>query len=240
MPLAAGQAFMLRVTCNMTTTDDTPPTSGSDRIRAWRKARREAGMVKLEFWAPQALRDDIRAAVRAIVTDSTRGPALPHRSRRPTSVSIPSGEPHPMDAVIETAWTVAAVRDALDASPLVREGEMTLRVLEAAEPVLLATMHEYGDLPIYLSVGGAQIVCSVLLWPVAEQENAAAFNEFLLKAQRVVPLSNFAITTVGDQDVYELMGELSSKTTLQTILIELRTLAENAIDATALRETFAA
>ena len=53
-----------------------------------------------------------------------------------------------------------------------------------------------------------------------------------------MPLSNFAITTVGGEDVYELMGELSCKTTLQTILIELRTLAENAIDATALRETF--
>ena len=122
----------------------------------------------------------------------------------------------------------------------VREGEMTLRVLEGAEPVLLATMHEYGDLPVYLSVGGAQIVCSVLLWPVAEQADRHAFNEFLLKAQRVVPLSNFAITNVGGEDVYELMGELSCKTTLQTILIELRTLAENAIDATELRESFGA
>jgi uncharacterized protein YjfI (DUF2170 family) len=143
-----------------------------------------------------------------------------------------------MDAVIETAWTVPAIKTALDASSLVREGEMTLRVLEGAEPVLLAAMHEYGDLPIYLSVGGAQIVCSVLLWPVSEQADPARFNEFLLKAQRVVPLSNFAITSVGGDDVYELMGELSCKTTLQTILIELRTLAENAIDATSLRETF--
>ena len=143
-----------------------------------------------------------------------------------------------MDAVIETPWTVPAIKTAFDDSTLIRDGEMTLRVLEGAEPVLLATMHEYGDLPIYLSVGGAQIVCSVLLWPVSEQADAARFNEFLLKAQRVVPLSNFAITTVGGEDVYELMGELSCKTTLQTILIELRTLAENAIDATALRETF--
>jgi len=143
-----------------------------------------------------------------------------------------------MDAVIETAWTVPAIKVAMDASDLVRESEVTLRVLEGADPVLLATMHEYGDLPIYLSVGGDQIVASVLLWPVAEQADTARFNEFLLKAQRLVPLSNFAITTVGDQDVYELVGELSSKTTLQTILIELRTLAENAIDATDLRDTF--
>lgn len=143
-----------------------------------------------------------------------------------------------MDAVIETAWTVPTIKAALETSELVREGEMTLRVLEGAEAVLLASMNEYGDLPIYLSVGGAQIVCSVLLWPVSEQKDAARFNEFLLKAQRLVPLSNFAITTVNDEEVYELMGELSCKTTLQTILIELRSLAENAIDATELRETF--
>jgi uncharacterized protein len=219
----------------------TPATAQTptDRIRAWRQARRDAGMVKLEFWVPGACRDDVRAAVHAIVTDSTRGPALAPRRRPPTSSPSTGAEP-PMDAVIETAWTVPAIRDALQGSTLVREGELTARVLEGADPVLLVTMHEYGDLPIYLSVGGDQIVVSVLLWPVAEQADTARFNEFLLKAQRVVPLSNFAITTVGDQDVYELMGELSSKTTLQTILIELRTLAENAIDATSLRDTFGA
>ena len=217
-----------------------PSTAATDRIRAWRQARREAGLVKLELWVPEAARDDVRAAVRAIVTDSTRGPHLAGRARRPTSDSITSGDDHHMDAVIETPWTVPAIKEAMDASPLIREGEMTLRVLEGADAVLLATMHEYGDLPVYLSVGWAQIVCSVLLWPVAEQADRHAFNEFLLKAQRVVPLSNFAITNVGGEDVYELMGELSCKTTLQTILIELRTLAENAIDATELRETFGA
>ena len=217
-----------------------PSSAANDRIRAWRQARREAGLVKLELWVPESARDDVKAAVRAIITDSTRGPHLAGRARRPTSHSITSGDDHHMDAVIETPWTVPAIKAALDESALLREGEMTLRVLEGADAVLLATMHEYGDLPVYLSVGGAQIVCSVLLWPVAEQADRHAFNEFLLKAQRVVPLSNFAITNVGGEDVYELMGELSCKTTLQTILIELRTLAENAIDATELRETFGA
>lgn len=194
-------------------------------------------MVKVEFWIPDAAKDDVKAAVHAIVTESARGPVLVRRSRR-SPLNDPSGVKHPMDAVIETAWTVPGIKAALDASDLVREGELTLRVLEGAEPVLLATMHEYGDLPIYLSVGGSQIVVSVLLWPVAEQADRHAFNEFLLKAQRVVPLSNFAITSVSGEDVYELMGELSCKTTLQTVLIELRTLAENAIDATSLRDTF--
>jgi hypothetical protein len=194
-------------------------------------------MIKLEFWVPDTAKDDVKAAVHAIVTDSTRGPKIVRRPRR-NPVNELSGENHPMDAVIETSWTVPTIKTALEASDLVREGEMSLRVVEGAEPVLLATMHEYGDLPIYLSVGGSQIVCSVLLWPVSEQKDAARFNEFLLKAQRIIPLSNFAITAVDNQEIYELMGELSCKTTLQTILIELRTLAENAIDATELRDTF--
>jgi uncharacterized protein YjfI (DUF2170 family) len=196
-------------------------------------------MVKLEFWVPEPARDDVKAAVHAIVTESTRGPEIVRRPRR-NPFSVPPGVSHPMDAVIETSWTVPAIKAALESSDLVRDDELTARVLEGAEPVLLVTMREYGDLPIYLSVGGAQIVCSVLLWPVAEQSDPARFNEFLLKAQRIVPLSNFAITAVDGQEVYELMGELSCKTTLQTILIELRTLAENAIDATELRETFGA
>ena len=144
-----------------------------------------------------------------------------------------------MDAVIETAWTIHALKDALQESKLVREGEMTPRVIEGADPVLLVTMHEYGDLPIYVSAGPEQIVVSVLLWPVDEQKDVAAFNTFLLKAQKLVPLSNFGITTISDRDYYELFGEIATKTTLQSLVIELRTLAENAIDAASnLRDSF--
>ena len=52
----------------MTDAADIPsPSSGTDRIRAWRKARRDAGQVKLEFWVPQGCRDDVRAAVRTML-----------------------------------------------------------------------------------------------------------------------------------------------------------------------------
>ena len=58
-----------------------PSSAANDRIRAWRQARRQAGLVKLELWVPAAARDDVRAAVRAIVTDSTRSPRLAVASR---------------------------------------------------------------------------------------------------------------------------------------------------------------
>lgn len=145
-----------------------------------------------------------------------------------------------MDHVIDTDWSVKSLAEALSESTLLRVGEMTARVLEGTDPVLQITMNEFGDLPIFLSVGSEQIVVSALLWPVDEQENQAAFNVFLLKAQKLVPLSNFGITTVSERDYYEIFGELSCKTTLQTVVIELRMLAENAIRAAdELRQNFA-
>ena len=88
-------------------------------------------------------------------------------------------------------------------------------------------------------MGTEQIVVSALLWPVDEQKDQPRFNVFLLKAQKLVPLSNFGITTVAGRDYYELFGELSCKTTLQTVIIELRMLEENAIRAASdLRDNF--
>ena len=134
------------------------------------------------------------------------------------------------------AWTVRSLQAALSDG---LGDAMTARVVEGADPILLVTMHEQGDLEIFISVSDQQIAASVLLWPVDEQEDRHAFNEFLLKAQKLVPLSNFGIGTVGDRDYYELFGELTSSSSLHDILIELRVLAEYAIEAASdLRSSF--
>lgn len=139
----------------------------------------------------------------------------------------------------QTAWTVRSLKTALDAAS--GEGEaLAARVVEGADPVLLVTMPDAGDLEIFVSVSDQQIAASVLLWPVDEQEDRHAFNEFLLKAQKLVPLSNFGITTVADRDFYELFGELATSSSLEDILVELRMLAENALEAASdLRTSFA-
>ncbi|WP_310541316.1 YjfI family protein [Phenylobacterium sp.] len=138
----------------------------------------------------------------------------------------------------QTAWTVRSLKTALDAAS--GEGEaLAARVVEGADPVLLVTMPDAGDLEIFVSVSDQQIAASVLLWPVDEQEDRHAFNEFLLKAQKLVPLSNFGITTVADRDFYELFGELATTSSLADIIVELRMLAENAIEAASdLRTSF--
>lgn len=207
--------------------------SPAERTRQWRQERQRLGLVKLELWVPPAAKVDIQAAARAIITASSRGPAL-MKNPDPPQGSLA------MDHVIDTDWSVKSLAQALAETKLLREGELTARVMEGAEPVLQITMHEFGDLPVFLSVGSEQIVVSALMWPVDEQKDQAAFNVFLLKAQKLVALSNFGITTVAGRDYYEIFGELTCKTTLQTVIIELRMLAENAIHAAdELRENFA-
>ncbi|MBL8556466.1 MAG: YjfI family protein [Phenylobacterium sp.] len=207
--------------------------SPAERTRLWRAERQRLGLVKLELWVPPAAKADVQAAARAIITASSRGPAL---LKNPDP---PQGS-YAMDQVIDTDWSVKSLSQALSETRLLRDGELTARVLEGTEPVLQLTMHEFGDLPVFLSVGAEQIVVSALLWPVDEQKDQAAFNVFLLKAQKLVPLSNFGITTIAGRDYYELFGELSCKTTLQTVIIEVRMLAENAIRAASeLRDNFA-
>lgn len=140
-----------------------------------------------------------------------------------------------------TPWTAQNLKDALEASPLLTAGELTTRIMDGAEPVMVVVMRDFGDLEIFVSAGEQQIAASVLLWPVDEQEDRHAFNEFLLKAQKIVPLSNFGISTVGERDYYELFGELATTSSLDTIVIELRTLAQNAIEAASdLRSSFSA
>ncbi|PAX07035.1 YjfI family protein [Sphingomonas lenta] len=137
------------------------------------------------------------------------------------------------------AWTISSLMSTLSQAGYADEFGVVR--IEAAEPVLRVIARNYGDLSIFLSVAGEQIVVSTLLWPVDEQPNPDEFNRFILKAQKLVPLSNFAITDVDGRDYYELIGELSSESPLREILLELRVLAQNALDAADdLRTQFAA
>lgn len=128
-------------------------------------------------------------------------------------------------------WTVRSLKAALDSSAPVSAGEFTARIVEGSDPVLLVTMHNHGDLELFVNVSEAQISASVLLWPCDEQADRAAFNERLLRTQKLVPLSNFGIGTLDGRDYYELFGELATSSPLDTVIIELNTLAENAIAA---------
>lgn len=141
------------------------------------------------------------------------------------------------DDALAEAWTIEGLADALRG----QDDAFAVEAVGGEDPVLQIIMREHGDLAVFLSAAGDQIVVSTLLWPVDEQEDADAFNRFILKAQKVVPLSNFAITEVDGRDYYELIGELAAQSPIEMIVLELRVLADNAISAADdLRTAFAA
>ena len=148
--------------------------SPAERTRLWRAERQRLGLVKLELWAPPSAKADILAAARAIVTASSRGPAL---LKNPDP---PQGS-FQMDHVIDTDWSVKSLADALSETRLLRDGELTARVLEGTEPVLQITMHEFGDVTSDLSIPKIYYWAPVLLGVVA---SALATLVFIVRWRR--------------------------------------------------------
>ena len=57
------------------------------------------------------------------------------------------------------AWTVRSLKTALSDG---LTDALTARVVEGADPILLVTLHDQGDLEIFVSVSEQQIAASVL------------------------------------------------------------------------------
>ena len=129
-------------------------------------------------------------------------------------------------------WTTESLYQALAQSGPAGDGEIEVELVEGADPGILITMAEFGDLPLLMSVSGGQILVDTLLWPVEDVDNAAAFNAMLLKTHKLLPLSTFGIRPGPDgRDYYEMFGSLSSGSILESILFEIETLADNALQA---------
>lgn len=129
-------------------------------------------------------------------------------------------------------WDTQTILEALGQSGPAADGAIEVELVEGAEPGILITMKEFGDLPILMSVSGSQIIVNTLLWPVAEIEDSAAFNTMILKTHKLFPLSTFGITRgPDDQDYYEMFGSLSAGSILESVIFEIETLADNALQA---------
>jgi len=129
-------------------------------------------------------------------------------------------------------WTTQTLFTALEQSELVVDGSIKIEMIEGADPDILITMKEFGDLPILLGISGSQVIVDTLLWPVDEVGDTAEFNTLILKTHKIFPLSTFGITRgPNDRDYYEMFGALSSGSILDSIIFEIETLADNAMQA---------
>ena len=181
-------------------------------------------MIKKELWVLSEYTDELAVIER--------------RMRRPRGETLQAGDleqEHAMTGVSmqpSALWTAAALHAALAASEGARDGAISIELIDGAEPGLYLTMHDYGDLPLFMAVVCRQIVVEALLWPVDQIDDQAAFNEEVLRTHKLFPLSTLGIEVIDGEDVYIMFGALSSTSSLADVLFEVESLADNTIRAT--------
>lgn len=190
--------------------------------REYRNRLREQGLVKKEVWIlPENARRlamfelELRVSAKQVVSSGL----LPAK-----------GESRMTDVV--NRWTTASLYDALTKAEMFTAKRADLELIEGVSPALHIVMYEYGDLPLFLTVSGEQIVVEAMLWSVSEVNNPQLFNETVLRTHKYFPLSNISLNKLDGDDCYHMFGALSSASSLQDVILEIEMLASNVIQAT--------
>ena len=185
----------------------------------YRARLREKGYVKREIWIPPEYTKILKACETAL----RAGIVLIIPKTATVKKMSEDGN-----------WTTETLHQALDRSEPALEGAIKAELVEGTDPGILVTMTEFGDLQLLMSVSGSQILVDTLLWPVDEVNAPAAFNVLILKTHKLLPLSTFGIRQGPDgKEYYEMFGSLSAGSVLESVLFEIETLADNAMQAAA-------
>ena len=196
--------------------------------RRHRERLREQGLIKKELWVLSEYADELAAIERRMRQprdETLQAERVGQEKEREQVMSGMSMQSSPL-------WTAHALHAALAASDGVRDGAISVELIDGAEPGLYLTMHDYGDLPLFMAVVGRQIVVEAMMWPVSQVRDPARFNEELLRTHRLFPLSTLGIETIDGEAVYIMFGALSAASSLPDVMFEIETLADNVIRAT--------
>ncbi|MDN8601468.1 DUF2170 family protein [Citrobacter sp. S2-9] len=106
------------------------------------------------------------------------------------------------------------------------------------EKSLIVNMNDYGDLQLAILFTSRQIIIETLICLLNCIDNQAEFNVFLLRNQKILPLSSVGISLVQNEEYYVAFGALSLNSSLEDIMLEIITLVENALDLAEVTEEY--
>lgn len=198
------------------------PKSSAHYQREYRKRLREQGLVKKEVW---------------ILPENTGQLAIYEKELRvPLGLFQVSGSTiikgvQPMtDNAIR--WTTASLYEALCGAEMFVDKRAEVELIDGVSPVLHIVMCDFGDLPVFLTVSGEQIIVESMLWSASDVKDVARFNEAVLRTHKYFPLSTISLDQLDGDDCYHMFGALSSASSLQNVIFEIEILASNVIQAT--------
>ncbi len=188
----------------------------------YRQRLREQGLVKKEVWIlPEhtSMLLDTERKLRVAISNSN---------------SDNNDNQQGNDAMNkQVMWSASELYEALNSAELFKHGSASVELIDGVDACLHIVMHEYGDLPLFMSISNQQIMIEALLWPVDIVICPQQFNEEILYSRKLLPLSTIAIEKTGDGAVnYIMYGALSASSLLSGIIYELEMLSDNVIKAT--------
>jgi len=125
-------------------------------------------------------------------------------------------------------WNIDSLYNAFKALDEVASHEITLSLIQSAEPSLKLEMNEFGGLPIHIALAGQQIIVDTVLVDRDSISNVPAFNDAVLRSRELFPLSSIGIESMPNgQVVYNMFGALSADSSLTNVVTEVKTLVDN-------------
>jgi uncharacterized protein YjfI (DUF2170 family) len=128
-----------------------------------------------------------------------------------------------------TRWDIASLTSLFASDPEAL-GDVDVSI-EPGSEVLRVTLKERGDLDVLMAVSGDQVLCSVLLTACDTIPARPQFERRVLSMHKLIPLSSFGITKIGDAEWYELFGAVSARSDAEFLVHEVAVLATNAVEA---------
>lgn len=181
--------------------------------REYRRRLREQGLIKKEIWIRPENSDRARALEKELRSGERDVSAQSKSMNRPK-------------------WLTEALCADICKTPLVKSERVSVELLEGVDPTIHVVMHEYGDLPLFVTVAGDQVIVEAVLWPTSNVRDAAYFNETVLRTHKYFPLSTISLGQRANDDYYLMFGSLSASSDLSDIVHEIEVLASNVIHAT--------
>lgn len=139
-------------------------------------------------------------------------------------------------AAMTLAWTTTSLQQALLDQQ--RSAAWNPEFHNDTPDSLTLVLPEHGDLPVHLAVAGQQIMASVVLFPATSVTDRAALNDAALRVGPHTVFSGVGIQRVGDEDIYIAYGQLSARSSLDSIIEEIEALGHNALDFVSVFSTF--
>ena len=201
--------------------------SSADYQREYRKRLRDQGLIKKEVWVLPENGKQL-----AIYEKELRTPQLEK------NIELERGSKRMNDQSTHK-WSTESLFNALKESPAFASERSSVEIIDGIDSSIVISMHDFGDLPIFITVSGEQILAESVLFSLDDVINTAEFNEYVLRTHKYLPLSTISLEHDSEQgDYYHMFGALSATSSLNDIVLEIDTLADNTIQATEAFKTF--